>query len=162
VDEEEALAGGWSREVHRRDDVVLRSPGPQSATVLALLRHLREQGVTFVPEPVGDGFAPDGREQLRFIDGRSPQPHAWSDEAVGEIGRMLRQVHDASDGFELPPGGRWRERFTSTLAGRHPVIGHGDLGPWNVLARGGGPVAFIDWATPHPSTPSGTWPRQPG
>ncbi len=25
------------------------------------------------------------------------------------------------------------------------MIGHGDLGPWNVVAQGGIPVAFIDW-----------------
>ena len=25
------------------------------------------------------------------------------------------------------------------------MIGHGDLGPWNVLALDGRPVAFIDW-----------------
>jgi aminoglycoside phosphotransferase (APT) family kinase protein len=25
------------------------------------------------------------------------------------------------------------------------VIGHGDLGPWNILARESLPVAFIDW-----------------
>jgi hypothetical protein len=31
------------------------------------------------------------------------------------------------------------------LAGRHPVIGHGDTGPWNVVAHHGIPVALIDW-----------------
>jgi len=25
------------------------------------------------------------------------------------------------------------------------VIGHGDLGPWNIVVRDGLPVAFIDW-----------------
>ncbi|HYO01214.1 MAG TPA: phosphotransferase [Mycobacterium sp.] len=33
-----------------------------------------------------------------------------------------------------------------TIASREqPVIGHGDLGPWNILARDSMPVAFIDW-----------------
>ena len=25
------------------------------------------------------------------------------------------------------------------------MFGHGDVGPWNIVARGGVPVAFIDW-----------------
>ena len=31
------------------------------------------------------------------------------------------------------------------MAGVRPVIGHGDLGPWNILAVDATPVAFIDW-----------------
>jgi hypothetical protein len=31
---------------------------------------------------------------------------------------------------------------------RPPCGGHGDLGPWNILARDGEPVPFIDWADP--------------
>jgi len=33
------------------------------------------------------------------------------------------------------------------------VIGHGDLGPWNILARDGRPVAFIDWDRAGPLDP---------
>ena len=29
--------------------------------------------------------------------------------------------------------------------GADPVIGHGDVGPWNIVSRDGIPVAFIDW-----------------
>jgi GNAT superfamily N-acetyltransferase len=29
--------------------------------------------------------------------------------------------------------------------GPDPVIGHGDVGPWNIIARDGMPVAFVDW-----------------
>ena len=39
----------------------------------------------------------------------------------------------------------WRPWFARTLGGSTPVIGHGDLGPWNILARESMPVAFIDW-----------------
>jgi len=33
------------------------------------------------------------------------------------------------------------------------VIGHGDLGPWNILAIDGRPIAFIDWDSAGPLDP---------
>jgi hypothetical protein len=144
-DHERELHGGWQTAVTRRGDVVFRSSGPQSATVLALLRHLHERGFDAAPKPVGDGFAPDGREQLRFIEGKSPQPDPWSDEAVWRIGRLLRQLHETASTFAPEHEPLWRPWFTRALPGDHPVIGHGDLGPWNILAMDGEPVAFIDW-----------------
>ena len=44
-----------------------------------------------------------------------------------------------------PEHPQWRPWFARSLAGSMPVVGHGDLGPWNVIARDGLPVAFIDW-----------------
>ncbi|HEX4868763.1 MAG TPA: phosphotransferase, partial [Acidimicrobiales bacterium] len=123
---------------------VLRSPAPQSSTVIALLRHLRSEGCDFVPEPVDGGFAPDGRERLGFIEGETAQGVQWDDESLWRIGTMLRQVHDASASF-APSQPVWRDMFLRTLPGGRRVIAHGDLGPWNILARDGEPVAFIDW-----------------
>lgn len=144
-DDETSLSGGWQTEVARVGDLVLRSAGPQSPTVLRLLSHLDETGFGAAPVPVAGGFAPDGREQLRFIDGESPQPLAWSDEAIADVGRLLRAAHDAAADFHPGPDPIWRPWFGRGLPGDRPVIGHGDLGPWNVLARDGRPAAFIDW-----------------
>jgi Ser/Thr protein kinase RdoA (MazF antagonist) len=113
--------------------------------VIELLRHLHRHGFPWAPEPVGTGFAADGRERLTFIEGRSPQPAAWSDDAVRQIGSMLRRLHDVAVTFQPKEAPTWRPWFGRHLAGSRPVIGHGDLGPWNVLARDGMPVAFIDW-----------------
>ena len=139
------LGGGWQTEVHEADGIVRRAAGPQSATVIALLRHLERVGFAAAPRVVGNGFAPDGRETLAYVEGTSPQPKPWSDEAVARIGALVRQLHAATAGFDVPPDGRWRPWFARALPGTDPVIGHGDLGPWNILARGGDPVAFIDW-----------------
>ena len=145
ADEEEALPGGWQTDVSRRGEVVFRSAKPQSRTVLRLLAHLAAEGFGAAPEPVGDGFAPDGREQHTFVEGSSPHPAAWSDDAVAEIGRLLRRLHDLTSDFEPGPDAVWAPWFARSLPGTRPVIGHGDLGPWNVLARDGVPVAFVDW-----------------
>jgi hypothetical protein len=142
--DEVRLGGGWQTEVHRRGDIVLRESGPQSPTVIALLGHLADEGFDSAPKPVGGGFAPDGREQLSFIDGESPHPRAWGDEALWQIGRQLADLHRAATTF-APEHPRWRPWFARSLPGSMPVLGHGDLGPWNIIAKDGLPVAFIDW-----------------
>lgn len=148
MEQERWLGAGWRTEVHERDGVVYRSPKPQSATVLAFLRHLEAVGFPASPRVVGDGFAPDGREALTFIEGEIQHPATWGDDALATIGRWLATLHAAAASFVLPPDATWRPSFARDLAGVPDdplVIGHGDLGPWNILARHGRPVAFIDW-----------------
>lgn len=141
----EELEGGWQTDVCRVGGLVLRSSSPQSGTVVRFLEHLHHHGFSTAPRPVDGGFAPDGREQFEYIEGESPQPLAWSDESVWRIGQLLREVHDIGATFEPGPDARWRPWFARALPGSRPVLGHGDLGPWNILAREGDPVAFIDW-----------------
>lgn len=126
-----------------RDDVVYREPGPWSRTVLALLRHLEQAGFTGAPRAIG--IAPDGREMVSYIDGTSPQPHAWPDQAVGEVGGLLARLHAASASFTPPPDAVWKQWFGRQLPGERPVFGHCDSGPWNVIALDGIPVALIDF-----------------
>ena len=142
--DETRLGGGWQTEVSRRGDEVLRAAGPQSRTVIALLRHLADEGFDAAPRPVEDGFAVDGRERLSYVAGESPHPLAWSDDALWRIGRLLADLHRVASTFE-PERPTWRPWFARSLPGTRPVIGHGDLGPWNIIAREGVPVAFIDW-----------------
>jgi hypothetical protein len=152
-EEETVLAGGWATRVTKVGDVVFRSSKPQSATVLSFLEFLSGEGFPASPRPIGNGFAPDGREMLTFIEGTSPQPFAWSDDAAFEIGDLLRTLHTLSSGWTPPPNALWRPWFVRELTGDRTVIGHGDLGPWNILARDGHPVAFIDWDNAGPVDP---------
>lgn len=124
---------------------MFRSSKPQSSTVLNFLAFLSREGFPASPRPIGSGFAPDGREMFQFIEGASPHPLGWTDEACVEVGGLLRTLHDLSTEWNPPPRALWRPWFARNLAGEGLVIGHGDLGPWNILERGGHPVAFIDW-----------------
>ena len=148
-DEETALsiAGSGAREskARLRDGVVLRKAGPWSATTTALLRHLEEVGFMAAPRVVGRGMADDGREMLTFVPGESPQPHRWNDEGVAEVGGLLRLLHRATSTFAPPVDAYWQPWFGRELPGSEPVISHCDLGPWNIIARDGLPVAFVDW-----------------
>lgn len=137
--------GARGSRASRRDDMVLREPGPWSRSVIALLKHLEQVGFAGAPRAVGDGFASDGREAVTYIPGTSPHPRAWDDAALVALGTLLRQLHEATASFEAPADVCWQPWFMRQLPGRRPVIGHGDTGPWNVVAQDGIPVALIDW-----------------
>lgn len=142
---ETSLDGGWQTDVTRAGDVVFRSPKPQSATVIALLQHFADVGCTAAPHPIDSGFTDDGREQLSYIEGVSPHPRPWSDDAAFGVGRLVRSVHDAAATFVVPDDATWRSWFARDLRGTRPIIGHCDAAPWNVIARNDTPVALIDW-----------------
>jgi len=150
---EESLAGGWATMVTRVGNTVFRSPKPQSRTVIPFLSYLESVGFPAAPKPIGTGFAPDGREMFEFIEGTSPHPFAWSDEAAFEIGALLRQLHTLSAQWKMPLDAQWQTSFLRGLPGTTSVIGHGDLGPWNILARDARPCAFIDWDNAGPLDP---------
>jgi hypothetical protein len=136
--------GTASPKAHLRQDVVLRAAAPWSRSVITLLK-LEAVGFEGAPRPVGDGFDADGREAITYIPGSTPHPRAWDDHAISAVGALLRRRHDATESFQPPADAIWQSSFARLLPGHHPVFGHGDTGPWNVVAQGGIPVAFIDW-----------------
>ena len=99
---------------------------------------------------VGNGYDGHGREVLTYIPGDFVHPHAWSDEGIWHVGRLLRDLHDATAGFQPPPDAVWHPwPFHSDAP--DAIISHRDTGPWNIVARDGLPVAFIDWPTAGPT-----------
>jgi hypothetical protein len=138
-------SGDHPSKAGRQADAVLREAGPWSTTVLRLLRHFEDVGFAGAPRVIGDGFAADGRETLNYFAGSSPHPRAWSDAAGPAIGRLLRQAHDAAASFDPGPDAVWKPWFGRDLPGTAPIIGHCDIGPWNIVATAGIPTAFIDW-----------------
>jgi hypothetical protein len=137
--------GGQPSRASLRTGVVYRDPGPWSPAVLALLRHLEEAGFAGAPRVVGGGFAADGREMVSYIDGSSPHPRAWAEDAVGEVGGLLAGLHAAGATFTPPPDAAWKPWFGRSLTGSRPVFGHCDTGPWNIVATDGRPSALIDF-----------------
>jgi hypothetical protein len=144
-----AADGGPSR-VARHGDTVLRPVQPWTPTVNALLRHLEAVGFTGALRVVGDGYDEHGNQVLTYVEGQLVHPHAWTDEAVWRVGRLLRQLHDATASFQSPTGAVWQPWWSRSDA-PGTVAGHGDAGPWHVLARDGVPVALIDWELAGPT-----------
>jgi hypothetical protein len=81
---------------------------------------------------------------MGYIEGELIHPYAWSDDGVVEVARLLRELHEAARSFVPPKDALWMPWYTHRPAA-DPLVGHGDVGPWNIVARDGIPVAFVDW-----------------
>ncbi|KKC31078.1 aminoglycoside phosphotransferase family protein [Devosia psychrophila] len=150
---EEILTGGGRTSVTRIGDVVHRHTGPWAKTVHALLRHLENEGFTGAPRVIGTGFDATGRETLSFMHGASLHPGPWPDDAMFNLGRLLADFHRASASFTPPEDAIWRPWFGRTLGDGPRIIGHCDLGDWNIIAQNHQPVGFIDWEQAGPVDP---------
>ncbi len=150
---EEQLAGGKTVGAVRIDGAVHRVNQPWTPAVHAVLGHLEAIGFAGAPRVLG--FDEQGRERLTYLEGETvgttlPWP-AWvfSDDALVQVGRWLRGLHDATADFVPAPDLPW-------LSGRpwRPglVIGHQDAGPYNAVWRDGRLVGFVDWDTTGPSS----------
>jgi hypothetical protein len=149
---EERLAGGRSFGAVRVGDEVRRRAEPWTATVHTVLRHLEVAG--FAGAPAARGFDDQGRERLTFLPGRtlgetSPWPE-WvrSDDALRQVGRWLRRLHDATVTFRPGPDAVW---FTGRAWQPGLVIAHLDAAPWNAVWQEDGLAGFVDWDTAGPA-----------
>lgn len=153
VDEGEVLAGGGRTEVRRIGETVHRATGPWASSVHAFLNFLEAEGFAGAPRVVGSGFDAEGRETLTYLPGRSPHPGPWAAEAHFALGQMLAELHRLGRGFVPPEDALWRPWFGRSLGSGDRLIGHCDLGDWNILAQGDQPTAFIDWEQAGPVDP---------
>lgn len=139
---EEPLSGGFMNpSVVRVGDTVRREAGAWTPTIHRLLRHVRERGVAWAPEP--RGLDERGREVLAFIPGEVP--HAmpdwvWSERVLRDVATALRQWHEATADFD-------RGEAVWNFATHEPVevICHNDFAPYNCVFRAGRFVGAIDF-----------------
>jgi aminoglycoside phosphotransferase (APT) family kinase protein len=73
-----------------------------------------------------------------------------STEALVDVARTIRAMHDATRGFVVPEPGNW-QTMTSVPA-EIDCIGHNDLGPYNMVFSGNRVAAIIDWDFAGPSS----------
>ncbi len=135
--------------VVRSGNTVRRPSGPWTQTIHALLEHLHDHGVNWVPRP--HGLDEQGREILDFLPGEVPAyplpSWVWSDELLQNSARALRQFHNATVDF-APLAARWQ----LPPHGQQEVICHNDFAPYNFVCRNGGFVGLIDFDTASPGS----------
>lgn len=144
---QEPLAGGNAAGEVLRIGMTVRKPWLESTpSVQRFMAHLREQGLTDVPLPLGKDA--QGRQVTEFAPG-TPAPHdrPLPLEVLEEVGRRIRRIHDAAESFEWNPDDSWSTVIPVPHAN---LICHNDLAPWNLVA--GERLAFIDWDGAGPST----------
>ena len=133
--------------VTRDGEAVVRAAAPWTASVHALLAHLRARGVIWVPEPLGP--RPDGRAAVSWVAGEVPAypmpAYVWEPAVLDRAGAMLRELHDATEDFDRS-GRVW------ALPEREPaeVICHNDFAPYNLAFRDGLPAGAIDFEAASP------------
>lgn len=149
------LSGGNVTPVVRAGATIRRVPGAWTPAVHDLLRHLEASGFAGAPRALG--YDEQGREVLSFLDGEAghyPVPAAlWADDTLVAVARLIRGFHDATAGFVPPTDAAWQLVYPD--AGRHEVICHNDLAPYNTLYAEALPVAFVDFDLAGPGP--GAW-----
>jgi hypothetical protein len=146
--EPEVLQDRADRPVLRVGDRVRHPSQPWSASVQALLAHLRAVGFEEAPRPYG--VTADG-DEVEFIPGVGGDEACLlvdSDTAVAAVGDLLRRYHDAVVGWQPAEQPVWFDGSAGTGAGDRLVC-HGDVGPWNLVWRDGRIVGLIDWEHAH-------------
>ena len=158
--DEQVLADSGVTRVVRIGATVRRPARPFTATVQAYLRHLQERGVTFVPQAFG--YDEQGREVLSFVPGdvpTEPLPDwATTGDVLQELARLVRALHDASEGWVPPADAVWGRIPGPPMTDLPPffdtpeLVSHQDYCPGNVVFRAGLPAAFIDFDLARPTT----------
>ncbi len=146
--DEEILPGGnVAAKVVRVGATVRKPAGPQTPAVEALLAHLNVVGLPMVPRTLGRDES--GRHVIEYIPGALAHSLAPFDaQGLYRVGRMIRDLHDASESFSPPVGARW---CTAIPPDREDLICHHDLAPWNMVMDGDRWV-FIDWDAAGPGS----------
>jgi aminoglycoside phosphotransferase (APT) family kinase protein len=141
-------AGDVTVGVVRIGDTVRRPHQESSPRVAAYLQHLEAAGFDGAPRFLGvDG---QGRDVLTFLDGDVPgspvEPWAAEDAVLPGVARLVRRLHDASEGFALPARaaepGRPQPLFP---AGEPRIVAQRDVTPQNTVFRDGVAYGLIDF-----------------
>jgi hypothetical protein len=156
-DEIELPRGDVTEGVVRVGDTVRRPPQPQSLAVAGYLDHLECAGFGASPRFLGRDRR--GRDVLTFLHGdlAGDPPERWAadDGLLAGVGRLVRRLHEASEGygrdrgFAAPVGSVWgRDLVSVDVPVPNPVpdlITHNDVTPQNVVVRDGSAVGLIDF-----------------
>jgi aminoglycoside phosphotransferase (APT) family kinase protein len=136
--------------VSRVGETVKRPARASSASVQAVLLHLRRAGVTCVPEPLG--FDELGREVVSYLAGdvwNDPLPDVvWRESTLVAAAELLRVLHDATLDFQPPAEACWMLSMPSDLP--LEVVCHNDFAPYNAVFVDDRLAGVIDWETAVP------------
>jgi hypothetical protein len=138
--EQPLVDGNVGLSVVRVGQTVRRPARAWSASVDALLLHLEAAGYDRAPRALG--YDDLGRQVLSYVNGYTDaNPADLSQARLAELGRMIRDFHDAVESFVPPPDAVWNVAIAPDA---EDLICHHDLAPWN-LVRTNGRLVIVDW-----------------
>lgn len=141
-------AGDVTVGVVRIGDTVRRPRQQSSDRVAAYLRHLEAVGFQGAPRYLGVDSR--GRDVLTFLEGDVPgspvDPWAAADSVLPGVGRLVRRLHDASEGYVLVPRPVEPGRPVPPFPEDEPrIVAQRDVTPQNTVFRGGEAWGLIDF-----------------
>ncbi|MEU8227765.1 phosphotransferase [Kribbella sp. NPDC048915] len=150
------LGGDVTEGLVRVGDTVRRPTDERSDFVRDLLQYLEKVGFEGAPRFLGVDSA--GRQALTYVEGevagRPRPPWIADEERMISVARLLREYHEAVEGFGVPdtvpapiepPG-------LPALNDPPELIGHQDITPENVIFRDGRAYALIDFDLARPAS----------
>jgi hypothetical protein len=143
---EEKLPGGNVGGAVRVGDTVRRPTGPWTPAVHALLRYL-EGRVPGVPRVLG--FDNTGREVLEYLPGEVVDlaGERLPEARLVALVKWVRLLHTAVPQYSHPgPWRMWR-------VAEPTLVGHNDLGAYNLCWRGDELAGVFDWDLAGPTNP---------
>ncbi|MCK8061838.1 aminoglycoside phosphotransferase family protein [Vibrio sp. 1CM7H] len=147
----ETMQGGRENAIYRKGNLISRPASYWTMTIHQLLTYLHSRGFTACPKAVG---IEKGKEWVSYVEGETYNypliGNIASVSALQSAAKMLRDMHDASEGFLKQ---YQNEALHWMLPPRTPqeVICHGDFMPYNVALRGEFVVGVFDFDTAHPA-----------
>ncbi|TMU85074.1 aminoglycoside phosphotransferase [Bacillus sp. BHET2] len=147
---EEILSGGNVSNVYRSGDTVRRDLKKESSQIHKVLKHLENKNFNYAPKFLG--IDDKNREILSFIEGEAGnyplKGYMWSNDALKEIAKMLRQYHDAVSDFPIEES--WQPLDNTPQP--FEVLCHNDFAVYNIIFNYEKPVGIIDFdvAAPGP------------
>lgn len=144
----ELPAGDVTVGVVRIGDTVRRPRQESSERVADYLRHLEAAGFEGTPRYLG--IDAQGRDVLTYLDGDVPgspvDEWAAADSVLPGVARLVRRLHDASEGYDAPvralPPGRPAPMFPD---GEPRIFAQRDVTPQNTVFRDGVAWGLIDF-----------------
>lgn len=153
--ESEFMRGGEliseRKAVQRLGNVVARPIAPWTPSVHEYLVHLAQVGFDGAPRVGPEGERPQ-HDVVEYLEGHVDGRRIWSEEAMHDLGTLIRRLHECSSSFSPSKGEVWQETFLPNN-GPDSIISHRDAAPWNVVAKEDRPVALIDWELSGPVDP---------
>jgi hypothetical protein len=140
---EQVFSDGNMADVVRIGDRVRKQKSPWWNATRQVLSHLDQAGFLWSPRVISEDqqFA-----DLSFIPGETMDASLVGHEdpeLLVTIGKRVRELHDALEGFALLPGTDcvpWPVAPEQDL-----IVCHNDLSPWNTVMLGDTFQGFIDW-----------------
>jgi hypothetical protein len=144
----ELPAGDVTVGVVRIGDTVRRPHQDSGARVADYLRHLEAAGFDGAPRYLG--VDAQGRDVLTYLEGDVPgspvEEWAARDAVLPGVARLVRRLHDASEGYAAParpaPPGRPQPAFPD---GEPRIFAQRDVTPQNTVFRDGVAWGLIDF-----------------